>query len=205
MLQRESTKADVTGSAHGVGSVGMTGMQTETLVGLMGLGGAVVGVGGTLLGSWLQHRQQAEMAREERAEARAGEAESRGRGVAEKALTELYSLRRHALSWKAGMSAEERNEWVGTAHVMADQAELHTALVPGADTLRERLRDALSAARKSFFLDGYEAEHEAYRSEFDTSHCIALLSAYMRGDATLPEPTVREERETIERDMQQDL
>ncbi|MFF3485092.1 hypothetical protein ACFYXC_17775 [Streptomyces sp. NPDC002701] len=180
-------------------------METEMLVGVIGLGSAVVGVGGTLLGGWLQQRHQAQTAREERAEARSVEAESRGRQTADKALSELYALRTHALTWKMGMSADERNEWLGRAYTMADAAELHTALVPGADTLSMRLRDALKVVRASFFQDAYEAEHEAYLSEFDTSHCIALLSAYMRGDSSLPEPTLREEREAIERDRQRDL
>ncbi|NUP43259.1 MAG: hypothetical protein HOY76_41140 [Streptomyces sp.] len=182
----------------------MTTVETETLVGLIGLGGAVVGVGGTLLGGWLQHRQQAQTAREERAEARSSEAESRGREVADKALSELYALRRHALAWKVGMSAAERNEWLGKAHTMADEAELHTALIPGADTLRVRVGDALSVVRASFFQDADEAEHEADLCVADTGHCIDLLSAYMRGDAALPEPTRREERRAIERDMRED-
>lgn len=183
----------------------MAHVQTETLVGLFGFGAAVLGVGGTLLGGWLQQRHQVQVAREERAEVRSSEVESRGREAAQKALTELYALRRHALTWKVGMSAEERNQWVGAAHPMVDEVELNVALIPGADTLRVRVRDALSVVRNSFFEDGYEGEHEPYRSEFDTSHCIGLLSAYMRGDDALPEPTAREERESIQHDMRENL
>ncbi|MDW4902891.1 hypothetical protein RB625_31200 [Streptomyces californicus] len=179
----------------------MTPVETETLVGLFSLGGAVLGVGGTLLGGWFQQRHQVQVAREERAEARSSEMESRGRGAAEKALIELHALRRHALAWKVGMSDDERNQWVGAAHAMVDEAELNVDLVPRADTLRVRLRDALNVVRHSFFEDCYEADHEAYKSEFDTSHCIGLLAAYMRGDDALPEPTAREEREAIQRDM----
>ncbi|WP_406516757.1 hypothetical protein [Streptomyces sp. NBC_00134] len=180
-------------------------MDVQTLTGLFGLGGTVVGVGGTLLGGLIQQRHQVRTTREERAEARASEVESRGRGVAEKALTELYGLRRHAMTWKVGMSSDERNQWVKIAHAMADDSELNAALIPGADELRERLQDALSAARKSFFVDAFESEHEAYMAEFDTGHSIALLSAYMRGDHALPIPTLRERREGAEREARQDL
>ncbi|WP_328581942.1 hypothetical protein [Streptomyces sp. NBC_00370] len=180
-------------------------MDTQTLAGVFGLGGTVVGVGGTLLGGIVQQRHQARTAREERAEARAGEVESRGRVVAEKALAELYELRRHALTWKVGMSPDERNQWVKTANTMADDAELNVALIPAADALRERLQDALSVARKSFFVDAYESEHEPYMSEFDAGHSIALLSAYMRGDGALPTPTERERRECAARETRQGL
>ncbi|MFF3377778.1 hypothetical protein ACFYXF_33085 [Streptomyces sp. NPDC002680] len=180
-------------------------MEAETLAGLVGLGGTVVGVGGTLLGGLIQQRHQARTTRDERAEARASEVESRGREVAEKALTELYGLRRHALTWKVGMSSDEQNQWAKTAHTMADDAELNAALIPGADALRERLQDALSVTRKSFSEDAYETEHEPYKSEFDTGHSIALLSAYMRGDEALPTPTLRERRESTAREAQRDL
>ncbi|WP_413757197.1 hypothetical protein [Streptomyces sp. MMBL 11-3] len=180
-------------------------METQTLVGLIGLGGAVVGVGGTLLGGLIQQRYQVRMAREERAEAQAREAESRGRDVARQALAELYKLRQHALTWQVGMSSDERNQWVKTANAIADEAELNAALIPDADALRERLQDALSVTRTSFSVDAHEAEHEPYMSEFDTGHCIALLSAYMRGDEALPTPTLRERRERAQREARQDL
>lgn len=99
------------------GPIGMmSSMRPETLAGLIGLGGAVIGVGGTLSAGWFQQRHQLRTAQEERAEARTGEVESRGREVARMALSELYQLRRQALAWQVGMSTEERNEWVRTAH-----------------------------------------------------------------------------------------
>ncbi|WP_328939210.1 hypothetical protein OG288_36930 [Streptomyces tauricus] len=103
------------------------------------------------------------------------------------------------------MSSDERNQWVNTAHAVADDAELNAALIPGANELRERLQDALNVARISFFVDAHESEQEPYMSEFDTSHSIALLSAYMRGDEALPTPTLRERRERAQREARQDL
>ncbi|MFI7345291.1 hypothetical protein ACIBSR_03305 [Streptomyces sp. NPDC049936] len=177
-------------------------MRPETLAGLFGLGGTVVGVGGTVLAGWFQQRSQVRTAREEREEARASEAESRGREVARKALSELYDLRRQALTWKTGMSSQERDEWVATAHARADEAELNAALIPQGDVLRVRLRDALSAAR-GLFSEGADDDYQVYPTEFAVDHCIALLSAYMRGDPALPRQTRREERTMLEREMRE--
>ncbi|MFI6606864.1 hypothetical protein [Streptomyces sp. NPDC050507] len=177
-------------------------MEAETLAGLIGFGGAVVGAGGALLGAWLQQHHQAKTARVEREEARAGLVEERGRAAAEKALAELYRLRGHAVTWRGGMAADERNEWSRTSRNLIDAADLNAALIPKADKLRVRLQDALGAIRKSVHIDAHESEHEAYLSTSDTEHAIALLSAYMRGD-TLPAPTVREQREGVERDMRE--
>lgn len=180
----------------------MSGMRPETLAGLFGLGGTVVGVGGTLLAGWIQQRSQERTAQQERAETRSSEADSRGREVARSALSKLYDLRRQALEWKVGMSAQERHEWVETAHAKADEAELNAALIPQADILRVRLRDALTVARDLFCEDEND-DHQAHRSEFAVDHCIALLSAYMRGDPELPERTLREERTMLEREMRE--
>ncbi|MEW1686215.1 hypothetical protein [Streptomyces sp. NPDC093594] len=175
-------------------------MQPEVLAGLIGFGGAVVGAGGALLGTWLQQRHQAKLDREQRRETRADLVEERGRAAAEKALSELYLLRRHISTWKVGMNAEGKNTWFGTCITHADEADLNAALIPEASELRERFRDAMETARMSMQIDAWESEHEPYLSESDTEHAIALLSAYMRGDP-LPTPTRREERESLARSM----
>jgi hypothetical protein len=175
-------------------------VSPEVSAGWIGLIGASVGAGGALLGVWLQQRYQAKMARDQREEARDDLLEERGRTAADKALAELYALRRHVLTWKVGMSAEERNQWVQSGHTYADDTELNAALIPKATELRERLRYALGAIRGSMFVDAYEAAHEPYMSDFDTEHAIGLLSAYMRGDS-MPRPTPREERVSVEREM----
>ncbi|MET9479298.1 hypothetical protein [Streptomyces sp. NPDC006638] len=181
----------------------MIGMEAEVMAGLIGFGGAAVGAGGALLGAWLQQRHQAETAQKQREDARASLVEERGRTAAEKALAELYGMRRHAVTWKGGMPAEERNKWSHTGSALVDEAELNAALIPGADELRARLQDALATIHTSIHVDAYESEHEAYLSTTDTEHAIALLSAYMRGDA-LPSPTRREERVGLERDMREE-
>lgn len=180
-------------------------MQTETLVGLIsGLGGAAIGAGGALLGGWLQQRHQAKLDREQRREARAGLVEERGRAAAEKALSELYLLRRHISTWKVDLNAEGKNAWFHSSITHADEAELNAALIPEASELRERFRDAMDAARMSMQIDAWESEHEPYLSESDTQHAITLLSAYMRGDS-LPAPTRREERASLERSMRREV
>ncbi|WP_331734982.1 hypothetical protein OG379_39825 (plasmid) [Streptomyces sp. NBC_01166] len=176
-------------------------MEAETLAGLIGFGGAVVGAGGALLGAWFQQSHQAKTARVEREEARAGLVEERGRTAAEKSLAELYGLRRHVLTWKL-VSDDERSEWSRIGYTLTDEAELNASLIPEGEELRERLKDALGALRNSISVDTYEAVHEAYASTFDTEHAISLLAAYMRGDA-LPRPSRREERESLERQMRE--
>jgi hypothetical protein len=143
------------------------------------------------------------MEQKRREEARADLLEERGRAAAEKALTELYDLRRHVSTWKAGMSVEERNQWYQTGYDHTYSAELNAALIPEANELRERLRDALEVVRTSMNVDAWQSDHEPHLSHFDTEHSIALLSAYMRGDC-LPPPTSREERETSQREMREE-
>ncbi|WP_432131267.1 hypothetical protein [Streptomyces tendae] len=182
----------------------MIAVQTETLVGLIsGLGGAAIGAGGALLGGWLQQRHQVKLDREQREQARAGVLEERGRTAADKALGELYALRRHISTWKGAFSTEEQNEWFQTGYSLADVAELNAALIPEADELRERLQDALESARDSLHADAWYSEHEPYLSASDTEHTIALLSAYMRGDY-LPPMTAREERASLAREMRRE-
>ncbi|WNE95551.1 hypothetical protein PS467_09465 [Streptomyces luomodiensis] len=179
-------------------------MEAEVSAGWIGLIGASVGAGGALLGGWFQQRHLAKMAREQREDARNDLMEERGRAAADKALAVLYTLRSHILTWKTGWSAVERVHWVQEGHTYTDDAELNTALIPKATELRKRFRDALGAIRRSMFVDAHEARNEPYLSEFDTEHAIELLSAYMRGD-DLPQPTLREERAGVDRDMRQRL
>jgi hypothetical protein len=178
-------------------------MEPEVVAALWGFGGAAMGAGGAFLGTWVQQRHQAEMEQKRRDDARADLLEERGRAAAEKALTELYDLRRHVSTWKAGMSAEERNQWYQTGYDHTYSAELNAALIPEANELRERLRDALEVVRTSMNVDAWQSEHEPYLSHFDAEHSIALLSAYIRGDS-LPTPTSREKRETTQREMREE-
>ncbi|WP_326755113.1 hypothetical protein OH738_10710 [Streptomyces hirsutus] len=178
-------------------------MQPEVLSGLIGFGGAAVGAGGAFLGTWLQQRHQAQLEQQRWEKARADLLEERGRAAADKALAELYVLRRHISSWKVGMSAEEKSQWYRTGHGHTDNTELNAALIPEANELRERLRNALEVVRTSMHVDAWESEHEPYLSGFDTEHAIALLSAYMRGDP-LPSPSPREARESVEREMREE-
>ncbi|MFE1545866.1 hypothetical protein ACFW61_36160 [Streptomyces microflavus] len=178
-------------------------MEAETLAGLIGFGGAVVGAGGALLGAWFQQSHQAKNTRAEREEARASLVEERGRAAAEKALAELYGLRRHVLTWKL-MSEDERTECSRIGYTLTDEAELNASLIPKGEALRERLKDALGALRNSIHVDAYESVHDAFLSTFDTEHAISLLAAYIRGDA-LPTSSLRERRESLERQMREDL
>ncbi|MFJ8787042.1 hypothetical protein [Streptomyces sp. NPDC102476] len=177
-------------------------MEPEVVAALWGFGGAIAGAGGAFLGTWVQQRHQTNMEQVRRTEARGDLLEERGRSAADKALTELYALRRHVGTWTVGLSAEGRNQWYQTGHDHTDHTELNAALIPEGGELRQRLRDAMEVVRTSMHVDAWESEHEPHLSLTDTQQAIEILSAYMRGDA-LPSPSLREERETAQREMRE--
>lgn len=178
------------GSAHLRGHV-----QTEILVGLIGFGGAVVGAGGALLGGWFQQRHQAHVTREQQEVARAGLLEERGRAAGEKALSELYALRRHLKDCELRPVPEERQPWRVIARAFIDDAELAVMLMPNAREVQSRITDAAGLITETLVIGREEAremtaqEHvkHVHRCLAGTLEAIQALSAFMRGDA-LPEP-----------------
>ncbi|MFG1806212.1 hypothetical protein [Streptomyces sp. NPDC049040] len=170
-------------------------MQTETLAGLIGFGGAVVGAGGALLGGWLQQRHQARVTREQQAAARAALLEERGRAAGEKALSALYALRRHLNDCASRPVPEERQPWRVIARAFIDDAELAVMLMPHAAQVQSRIADAAGLITETLVIGREEARQMTDREHISHIHrCLAgtleaiqALSAFMRADP-LPEP-----------------
>ncbi|MFJ9869829.1 hypothetical protein [Streptomyces sp. NPDC101165] len=170
-------------------------MEAEVSAGLIGLVGAVVGAGGALLGGWLQQRHQTKVTREQQAAARASLLEERGRAAGEKALSELYALRRHLKDCELRPVAEERQPWRVIARAFIDDAELAVMLMPKAGEVQSRIADAAGLITETLVIGRDEAramtdrEHRTHihRCLAGTLEAIEALSAFMRGDA-LPEP-----------------
>lgn len=165
-------------------------MQTEMWVGLIGFGGAVVGAGGALVGGWLQQRHQATVLRQQQEAARAGLLEERGRAAGEKALSELYALRRHLKDCELRPVPGERQPWRGIARTLIDDAELAVMLMPNAAEVQSRVADAAGLITQTLMIGRDEArmmtdgEHRTHVSLClgGTLEAIGVLSAFMRGD-----------------------
>ncbi|MFD9618488.1 hypothetical protein ACFWB2_14630 [Streptomyces virginiae] len=150
-------------------------MEAETLAGLIGFGGAVVGAGGALLGAWLQQRHQAKIAKDERLEAR-------GYTAGEKALAELYQLRQHLVeSGVAGEVPPERQPWRFIAVTHLDEAELAVMLMPRAPLVHERVIEVLNLAKR-FELAGQHRHRQVGWIKSCVASAIDMLSAHLRGD-----------------------
>ncbi|MEU1454404.1 hypothetical protein [Streptomyces avermitilis] len=166
-------------------------MQTETLVGLIGFGGAVVGAGGALLGGWLQQRHQAETARLERQNAR-------GYAAGEKSLGELHRLRHHLTECEAvGDVSQDRQPWRSIAVRHLDDAELAIMLIPNATQVRERLVKALYCARR-YELAGQHRANQVRWIKTCVTSAIDMLSSHLRGDP-VPPIGLQEIRNTVRR------
>ncbi|MDX3233222.1 hypothetical protein [Streptomyces sp. ME19-01-6] len=150
-------------------------MEAETLAGLIGFGGAVVGAGGALLGAWLQQHHQAKTAKNERLEAR-------GYTAGEKALAELYQLRQHLVeSGVAGEVPQERQPWRFIAVTHLDEAELAVMLMPRAPLVHERVVEVLILAKR-FELAGQHRHQQIRWIKGCVASAIDILSAHMRGE-----------------------
>ncbi|MFF3377779.1 hypothetical protein ACFYXF_33090 [Streptomyces sp. NPDC002680] len=154
----------------------MIAMQAETLAGLIGFGGAVVGAGGALLGGWLQQRYQADIVVRERQNAR-------GYAAGEKALLELAQLRQHLIACTVmGDVSAEHQPWRLIAIRHLDNAEVAILLIPNASVIRERLIKALYCARR-FELAGQHRPEQVAWIKACSSNAIDMLASRLRGDA----------------------
>lgn len=170
-------------------------MEAEVSAGWIGLIGASVGAGGALLGGWLQQRHQAKVTREQQEAARADLLEERGRAAGEKALSELYALRRYLQDCKTRPVPEERQPWRVKARAFIDEAELAVMLMPNAKEVQTRIECAAGMIIETLRIGREEArqitdrEHitHVYRCLAGTRDAIRALSAFMRGDP-LPNP-----------------
>jgi hypothetical protein len=172
----------------------MIAVQTETLVGLIGFGGAVVGAGGALLGGLLQSRLQAKGTRAQRIEDRAREAGNN-------ALSELLVLRRLVTENVLTNLDEEQPEWRLTAQLHMDAAEMALLLMPGAEAVRGRVVKALGLAERALAFAA-RAELGLHVEKLHLYNCsneaIQVVGAFLRGDQLPPpSPWVRRTEEEL--------
>jgi hypothetical protein len=165
----------------------MIAVQTETLVGLIGFGGAVMGAGGALLGGWLQHRQQADTARRERWE-------GYGRSAGEATLTELLTAQEEMTDWARRFSGSEDDaEELHTIILKRGSAAKHSSLlIPEASELRARLKVVLDVMMDYYSAPAQEGFFQSMArlrwSYMAAQEGIELLAAFLRGEH-LPTPT----------------
>ncbi|MER7851664.1 hypothetical protein ABTZ98_03815 [Streptomyces bacillaris] len=153
-------------------------MQVETLVGLMGLGGAAVGAGGALMGGWLQHRLQTKATREQQREER--------RYVAGQTALDMLIRLRLAAANRVG-SVESEDAWTDALVEHTTSYEAALLLIPDGAVLRDRLH-AISRV-----LGHYESlgqSHWEANAWLDVTalEAIGVLSAFLRQEA-LPAPS----------------
>ncbi|WP_328450004.1 hypothetical protein OG780_19735 [Streptomyces sp. NBC_00386] len=153
-------------------------MQTETLVGLIGLGGAVIGAGGAVFGGWLQQRHQANTAKAERRE-------GRRYAAGQTALEMLIRLRQAAANRTD--TPESESAWTDAFidWTVTFDAALH--VVPDGDQMREQVFEVVR-------LIGYYEALGQTRQESNLwidalcREAVAVLSAFLREDP-LPRPS----------------
>ncbi|MET7347449.1 hypothetical protein [Streptomyces mirabilis] len=171
-------------------------MQTETLVGLIGFGGAVVGAGGALLGAWLQQHHQAKATQAQRVEDRAREAGNN-------ALTELLVLRRLVMENVHANLNEEMPEWRSIAQRHMDAAETALLLMPQAEEVRSRVIGALHLAERAlaFAARAHLGLHVEKLHLYNCSNeAIQVVAAFMRDDPLpKPSPWIRSTEEDLAR------
>ncbi|MEU5030188.1 hypothetical protein [Streptomyces milbemycinicus] len=175
-------------------------MQAETLAGLFGFGGTVIGAGVSLWATLITQRQQAKATADQREAAKISLINERSRTAGEKALSELYDLRRHITQRQRVLAPEDRETWLQAGEALADQAELEAGLMPQAEEVRTRFREALEVTRASMYAEVRGSSDLPVESKANTDHAIDLLSAYMREEA-LPEPTHAVDHHRYHRDL----
>ncbi|WNE95549.1 hypothetical protein PS467_09455 [Streptomyces luomodiensis] len=152
-------------------------MEAETLAGLFGFVGTLVGAGVSLWATVITQRQQAEATADRREEARATLIAERSRAAGEKALSELYDLRRHISQRQRDLASEDRKLWIRAGEALADQAELEAGLMPQAEEVRTRFREALEVTRVSMHVEIQESSDQPGESKTNTDHAIDSTSS----------------------------
>ncbi|MFJ8507717.1 hypothetical protein [Streptomyces avermitilis] len=153
-------------------------MQTETLVGLIGFGGAVVGAGGALLGGWLQQRHQAKSAKEERRAER--------RHAAGQAALDMLIRFRHATASRIN-DDEGVDAWTEAFVEWSVTFDAALYVVPDGEAMRKRV----------FGIMGFVGYHEDLGQNHSEAslwidalckEAIGVLSAFLR-EEPLPAPS----------------
>ncbi|MFJ3665056.1 hypothetical protein ACIPSE_01230 [Streptomyces sp. NPDC090106] len=174
-------------------------MQTETLVGLIGFGGAVVGAGGALLGGWLQQHHQRQLAAEARLAVQAQEAAE----MIMSALNEIDDL----FQWRflsgrgaAGWYADHKEDLFRCRSRMKQGA----LLIPN-EQVRKHLKDVfeLMLGWEVGDIDEYE---QALRAQLAARDGLEILGSHLRGDPIpIPRFATIQARELRSRLMREDL
>lgn len=171
----------------------MISMEAETLAALMGLGGTLVGAGVSMWATVLTQRYQAKTGKADRVE-------QLGRAAGERALAELYALRRHLGECRADAIPEDRQPWRKIAKDHMDEAELAVGLIPQGDQVRERLEEVLNVTHYGMTRREQSLIRQLGSTRSGASEAIGLLSAFLRGDP-LPERSPGVERFREQRDV----
>ncbi|MGW7261523.1 hypothetical protein [Streptomyces sp. NPDC054834] len=171
-------------------------MDGEVVSGLIGLGGALIGGGVSVWATKVTQRQQAKERLQQAEEERSKLIEERGRAAGEKALTELYALRRHLVECAQAEIPDDHQPWRKIAKDHMDEAELAVGLMPQASEVRGRIEEVLGITFLHMFRSSGDTAREVVHARSGATEAIDILSAYMRGDP-LPEisGTVRRYRE----------
>ncbi|WP_328939204.1 hypothetical protein OG288_36900 [Streptomyces tauricus] len=145
-------------------------MQTETLVGLSGFGGALVGAGGALLGGWLQQRLQAKTAKAERREERRYTA-------GQTALDMLIRLRQATASRTEDQEGEDAWADAFVDWTVTFDAALY--VVPDGDQMREQVFQIM---RLIGFYEALGQTHQESNLWIDSlcKEAIEVLAAFLR-------------------------
>ncbi|QHA04602.1 hypothetical protein GQF42_16045 [Streptomyces broussonetiae] len=155
-------------------------MQTETLVGLIGFGGAVVGAGGALLGGWLQQHYQDKAAKELRRD-------ERRYATGQTALEMLIRFRHASMKRTEDADSDLAFSEALVEFVTTFDAALY--VVPGGDEMRRRVLGTIGLA--AAYMEPRRPNSED-KSWIDTccKEAIGVLSAFLR-EEPLPEPSQR--------------
>lgn len=164
----------------------MINVEAEILAALMGFGGTLVGAGVSMWATVLTQRHQTKTGRADRVE-------QLGRAAGEKALAELYALRRHLGECKADSIPEDHQPWRKIAKDHMDEAELAVGLIPQGDQVRERLEEVLTATYYGMTQREQSLIRQLGSTRSGASEAIGLLSSFLRGDP-LPERSPGVER-----------
>ncbi|MDX3186474.1 hypothetical protein PV334_35295 [Streptomyces sp. ME02-7008A-1] len=149
-------------------------METEILVGLIGLGGALVGASATFAGVVYQQRRQDLSARRLHRQTQAA-------GAADTILSDLYELQRVARQGNDGLTESERAERYRGQHDAVARIVLNVQRIPDAE-LRSRLQ------QNAFFVllnPPEDTRPEMERRESTLWLCvdsIESLGAYLRNE-----------------------
>ncbi|MEU6651296.1 hypothetical protein ABZ904_18085 [Streptomyces sp. NPDC046900] len=153
-------------------------MQAETLAGLMGLAGAVVGAGGALLGGWLQQQHQAKTAKEQRRDER--------RYTAGQAALEMLIRFRHASMRRT----EDADSALAFSEALVEFVTTFDAalyVVSHGDEMRRRVLGIIGLAAAYMEPSRPNSEDKGW---VDTccKEAVGVLSAFLR-EEPLPEPS----------------